>query len=117
MLRLLADENFNGYVTRGLLRHRPEMVIVRTQDVGLSEADDPTILAWAAEHDYILLTHDRATMPEFAYDRVAAGEAMPRLFVLHDRIAVREAIDELLLLDELTEQAEWAQMVVYLPLD
>ena len=117
MLRLLADENFNGYITRGLLRRRPQLALVRSQDVGLGEADDPTILAWAAEHDYIVLTHDRATMPDFAYDRVAEGEAMPGLFVLHDRIAVREAIDELLLLDELTEQGEWSEMIVYLPLD
>ncbi len=44
MLRLLADENFNGYIIRGLLYRRPDLALVRVQDVGLGEADDPTIL-------------------------------------------------------------------------
>ena len=55
MLRLLTDENFNGYIVRGLQRRRPALELVRVQDVGLGEADDPTILEWAAVHDYILL--------------------------------------------------------------
>ncbi len=37
MLNLLADENFNGYIVRGLLRHRPALALVRVQDVGLGE--------------------------------------------------------------------------------
>ncbi len=49
MLRLAADENFNGNIVRGLLRRRPDLDIVRIQDVGLAGADDPAILAWAAE--------------------------------------------------------------------
>lgn len=48
MLRLLADENFNGSIIRGLLRRKPKLDVVRVQDVGLSGADDCTVLAWAA---------------------------------------------------------------------
>ena len=36
MLRLAADENFNGDMIRGLLRRSPSLDIVRVQDVGLS---------------------------------------------------------------------------------
>lgn len=39
MLRLLADENFNNNIVRGLLRRKPDLDIVRVQDVGLSGAD------------------------------------------------------------------------------
>lgn len=116
MFRLLADENFNGYIVRGLLRRRPGLELVRVQDVGLAKTDDPAILAWAAVHDYILVTHDRATVPEYAYDRVAAGERMPGVFLLNDRMPPRQAIDELLLLDECSEPEEWNSLVVYLPL-
>ena len=35
MLRLAADENFNGDIVRGLLRRNPKLDIVRVQDVGL----------------------------------------------------------------------------------
>ena len=57
MLRLLVDENFNGDIVRGLLLRRPDLDLVRVQDVEYEEAEDPTILAWAAENDRILLTH------------------------------------------------------------
>lgn len=38
MLRLLADENFNGDIVRGLLLREPDLDIVRVQDVGLIDA-------------------------------------------------------------------------------
>jgi predicted nuclease of predicted toxin-antitoxin system len=116
VLRLLSDVNFNGDIVRGLLLRRPDLDLRRTQDVGLEEADDPAILEWAAVNDRILLTHDHATMPDFAYVRVVAGQPMPGVFVLNDHISIRQAINELLLVDACSEQAEWAGLVVYLPL-
>ena len=116
MLRLLSDENFNGDIVRGLLFRHPGLNLRRVQDVGLEKADDPTILEWAAANNRILLTHDRATMPDFAYARVVAGQPMPGVFILNDRIAVRQAIDELLLIEAGSQQVEWTDLVVYLPL-
>ena len=46
MLRLLADENFNGDIVRALLLRQPDLDIVRVQDVGLAGVVDPDILAW-----------------------------------------------------------------------
>jgi len=116
MLRLLADENFNGDIVRGLLLRQPDFDILRVQDAGLAGTDDPGILAWAAENDRIVLTHDRATMADYAYQRVTAGKSMPGMFVLNDRLPVGQAIDELLLMVACSEQAEWSGLVVYLPL-
>lgn len=116
MLRLLCDENFNGDILRGLLLRRAGLDLVRVQDAGLEGAEDPDVLTWAAEQNRILLTHDRATMPDFAYSRVVAGISMPGVFVLSDRLPVRQAIDELLLIDACSEQAEWAGVVLFLPL-
>ena len=116
MVRLASDENFNGDIVRGLRLRCPELDLVRVQDVGLEGADDPAVLAWAAENNRILLTHDRATMPDFAYARVVAGQPMAGVFVLNDRLPVRQAIDELLLVDAGSEQVEWVGRVLYLPL-
>ena len=49
MLRLIADENLNNGIVRGLLRRRPDLDIIRVQDAGLSAADDATVLEWAAQ--------------------------------------------------------------------
>jgi len=116
MLRLLADENFNGDIVRGLLLRQSDLDIVRVQDVDLSGADDPAVLAWAAANNRILLTHDRATMPDFAYARLAAGEGMAGVFILNDRFPVGQAIHEILLTVACSEQAEWSGRVVRLPL-
>jgi predicted nuclease of predicted toxin-antitoxin system len=83
-VKLLVDENFRGAIVRGLLRRRPELDLVRVPDVGLGAADDPTILAWSATEDRLVLTHDAATLIGYAYERVAAGQAMPGI------IAVRQ---------------------------
>jgi predicted nuclease of predicted toxin-antitoxin system len=49
VIRLLADENLNNNIVRGVRLRQPNIDLVRVQDVGLSGADDPTVLAWAAE--------------------------------------------------------------------
>jgi hypothetical protein len=76
MLLLAADENFNNDIVRGLLRRKPDLDIVRIQDVGLSGADDPTILEWAAQDGRVLLTHDASTITHYAYERVRAGKSI-----------------------------------------
>jgi len=116
MLRLLSDENFNGDIVRGLFLRQPTLDLLRVQDVGLRKVDDPAILDWAASNGRILLTHDRATMPDFAYERLSQGQQMSGLFVINDRMPVRQVIDELLLLLDCTEQDEWKGIVLYLPL-
>jgi Domain of unknown function (DUF5615) len=116
MLRLVSDENFNGDIVRGLLLRRPDLDIVRVQDVGLVGADDPDILEWAASEGRIPLTHDRKTVPRFAYGRARAGLPMAGVFVLSGRLPVGESIDELLLVAECSRPEEWTDRVEYLPL-
>jgi Domain of unknown function (DUF5615) len=48
-VRLLADENFDNRILARLRRRLPALDILRVQDVGLVGAEDPEILAWAAE--------------------------------------------------------------------
>jgi len=116
MLRLALDENFNNDIVRGLLRRRPEIDLVRVQDVGLSGADDPTILAWAAQEGRVLLTHDVSTVTRYAYDRVQAGKPMPGVFEVSRSAAIGAAIEDILLIVECSLEGEWEGQVRYLPL-
>ncbi len=116
MLKLVSDENFNGDILRGLYRRRPDLDIVRVQDVGLGAAHDPDVLAWAAVEGRILLTHDRETMPSFAYDRVRAGQPMPGVFLVSDLMPVGQAIDEILLAVECLPSEECQDLVRFFPL-
>ena len=48
--------------------------------MGSIEADDPTVLEWAALQGRAVQTHGVATMTNFAYERMQAGLPMPGLF-------------------------------------
>ena len=86
MIKLLTDENFDGDILRGMLRRMPDLDVIRVQDIGLSQTLDPIILAWAAANQRVLLTHDMKTVPDFANDRVRAGELMPGVFLVNDQM-------------------------------
>jgi predicted nuclease of predicted toxin-antitoxin system len=117
MLRLLADENFDHDLVRGVMRRRAGLDLTRAQSVGLSETDDPGILAWAAREQRIVLTHDVNTMTGFAIDRVTRGEPMTGLFIVHQEgAALSTIIEDLLLLDDCSDTSEWAGQILYLPL-
>ena len=116
MLRLAADENLNNSIVRGLLRRQPELDIVRIQDVGLSGADDPTVLEWAAREGRVLLTHDVSTITKYAYERVRAGQPMPGVFEVGRNVPIGRAIEDILLLAEYSFDDEWEGQVRYLPL-
>lgn len=115
-MRLLADENFNGSILRGLKRNIPELDIVRVQDTPLYKADDIAVLEFAARENRILLTHDVNTMNKFAYDRVSAAMPMPGILQVPSELAIGQAIEELTLIVLASEQTDWADKVTHLPL-
>lgn len=112
----LTDENFDGDILAGLRRQVERLDIVRVQDVGLRTADDPTILARAADESRVLVTHDLRTIPDVAYERVAAGQAMPGAFIVRKALPMAAAIAELAAVAGASEADEWHNQVVYLPL-
>ena len=116
MLRFVADENFNGAIVRGLLRQRPALDLVRVQDAGLSGINDPDLLAWAAREQRVVLTHDVTTLRQFAEDRVRRGLPMPGVFEVGEHLSIRETIEDLFLIAECSEDAEWEGQVRFLPL-
>lgn len=116
MVRFLADENFNNQIVRGVLRQSPDTDMVRVQDAGLSGANDPTVLAWAAQEKRVVLTHDVATMVTFAYERTKAELFMPGLFEVSRRVPVGLAIEEIILIDKCSFEGEWEGQVRFLPL-
>ena len=66
MLRLLIDQDLDHVILRGLLLRVPNLDVITAHQVGLSNAADPELLAWAAEHERIVVKHDRRTMPYHA---------------------------------------------------
>jgi Domain of unknown function (DUF5615) len=95
MLKLLADENFDNTILRGLLRRQSDIDIIRVQDTELYGANDPTVLAWAAQENRILLTHDVATITRYAYERIAKEQSMPLIQFGTDLLIINDGYNPL----------------------
>jgi len=115
MLTFLADEHFSHRVLRGIKLRSKNLDVVTSQTVGLDGASDPALLAWAAEQQRILLTHDRQTIPKHAYDRIRARLPMPGVVVVSDTAPVGEAIELVTLYLESGGAEEFDNQVIYLP--
>ena len=116
MFRFLADHNFNDKIVEGLRASPFQIDIVRARDVGLSRADDPSVLEWATMQNRIVLTHDRATMPLHARQRMNASHPLAGLFIISNQRPVGQVIQDMELIAACSEFDEWRNRVIYLPL-
>lgn len=116
MLRLVADENFDGRILRALQHQIPGLDVVRTQDTPLEGAADPDLLAWAAAEQRIVITHDLATLVGKAIERVVRGEVMPGVVAVKTGHSIGEAIADLELLILASRPEELDARIVFLPL-
>jgi hypothetical protein len=115
MLKLLADENLDNTIFRGLLRRRPNLDLVRIQDIGLSGVDDPTVLAWSAQENRVLLTHDVATITKYAYDRITEGLSMPGVIEISTSASIGRVIEDILLIIDCSVEGELEGQIHYIP--
>jgi hypothetical protein len=116
VISFLVDQNFNEDIVDSLTRRDATLEFTLVRDHDLAAADDPTILTWAAEHELVLLTHDRKTIPRFAYDRIAGGQSMPGVFAVSSDMPVGAAVEELLLAAHCLRPEECRDVVTYFPM-
>lgn len=116
MIKLLADENFDNTIIRGLQRRNPDVDITRVQDIGLSGEDDPVILEWAANEERVLLTHDVATITRYAYERLADNLDMPGVIEIPMDAPIGRVIEDLFILLECGTPKDLYGQIYYLPL-
>jgi hypothetical protein len=113
MLRAVSDENFDDDILRGLLLRNSAIDLVRMQDAGLRGIADPQLLEWCAGKNRVLLTHDRGTIPNYAYERVRLGLSMPGVFVVDLRGRIGAIVEELLYLMETSDSDGWKDQVLF----
>lgn len=116
-VRLLLDENFNNPIRVGLMRARPDLDMVRAQDVPeIYGKDDIILLEWAAQEGRILLTHDVRTVTAYARERVATGKPMPGVIEVNRSASVGTLVEEILLWLEASNPGELENQIVYVPI-
>jgi hypothetical protein len=116
MPRLLADENLDANLVRGLRRRIGGVDLLSVQALCLTGSDDPTVLAVAAEQGRVLVTQDVQTVTRFAFERVDAGLPMPGVIEVVAGASLGAVIDDLALVVESHDHGELEGQIIYLPL-
>jgi hypothetical protein len=116
VIRLVADENLNDFIVRGVLRRLPDLDILRIRDTEMRKASDVAVLEWAAAEGRVVLTHDVTTMTKHAYERLRAGKRLAGVFEIGQKVPVAVAIEEVILIAQCSLEDEWQGQVRYLPL-
>jgi len=115
-MRFLADENFNNTLLRALIKAAPNLDVIRVQDTEVYQANDPAVLEWAAKEGRILLTHDIRTMPKYVFERVQAGLPVSGIIEVKRDIPFQEAIDDLMVMIDAGNPADFENQVRYVPM-
>ena len=111
----MSDADFNEKILVGLIRRWPALDVERLRDLGMGGAIDPEVLAWAADADRIVLSHDKNTMPGHANRRLKSGLSFPGL-VLVPQTPIGAAIADLEILVRAGVRADFENQIVRLPL-
>ena len=116
MLRLLIDQDLDHVILRALLLRVQNLDVITAHQAGLSDASDPDLLAWAAEQERVVITHDRRTMPYHATSRIARAEKIAGIIIVSRQLPVSQVINDLEIIVSCSDMVEWENIVKHLPL-
>jgi Domain of unknown function (DUF5615) len=114
-VKFLADVNFDRRIVEGVLR-RESLVDFQTSDEAeLSGRNDLEVLEIAASLQRLLVTHDRKTMPK-AFGAFANNSQSFGVLVVPQKLNLRTAIEELLIIWALSDAEDWLNVISSIPL-
>jgi len=117
-LKYLIDENVNPIYPNQIKLREPEIVIkiVGESDTPRKSTLDPKILCWCEENNFVLVTNNRTSMPVHLSDHIAINRHIPGIFILNPNLSIGENIEELIIIALASEDNEYQDRIVYLPL-
>jgi hypothetical protein len=113
----LLDENVDPQLRAAMHRQHSEMVIWIIGDPGAPVRGtlDPQVLMWCEANDFSLVTNNRTSMPRHLHDHLDAGRHVPGIFTLSPDMPFGETVDELILIWEVSDPADYLDQIIYLP--
>ena len=114
--RDITAQNLDQRILRGLQLRVPGLMYAVVQETGLAEASDPALLEWAAQNQYVLVTHDRGTMLNAAHQRMRSEQRIAGLVIVKKELPLARAIEDLVLLLECSGERDTENQVVFIPL-
>ena len=113
-IKFLADENLRRAIVLGTLRREPTISFLHAFEVGAAQRSDLTVLKIAAAEGRVLVSHDVRTMPRYFLE-FTRQRSSPGLILVPQRLPISVTIDDLVLLWSASEDFEWVNRLLYLP--
>lgn len=114
-MNFLADENLSRRFVNALRRRNAKIDIVRVPEVGLVGKDDAAVLDWASEHNRILITKDRATIPPLVSERLATQTATPPILIIRPNAHLPSVLAMIEGLIQHTAPFSWSYPIRWIP--
>ena len=114
-IRFLADANFNQKTVSGLLLREPNIDFELPQNVIPEKMEDPQVLKLAAGRGRIIVTHHVRTIPNH-FSHFVADRLCPGVILVPKKMLIGAAIEDLLLIWQVSEAEEWINQMRRLPL-
>ncbi len=120
-LKFLLDEHLRGMLWKAVQDHNAaaatpiDLICVGDDPTLPLGSDDEIIVPWAAEHDRILITRDKSTIPDILEGHLQTGRTSPGVFILKNRTTVRAIIDYLELVAEAGTEEEFNDCIDWIP--
>ncbi|MEH2193326.1 MAG: DUF5615 family PIN-like protein [Nostoc sp.] len=117
-MRYLIDENVNPIYPNQIRLREPEIAIKVVGESGTPPKStlDPEILCWCEDNNFILVTNNRTSMPVHLADHIAVNHHVAGIFILNPNLSIGENIEELIIVALASEDDEYQDKIVYLPL-
>lgn len=117
-LNYLIDENVNPIYPNQIRRREPSVIVkvVGEPETPPKSTLDPEILCWCEQNRFVLVTNNRTSMPGHLEDHIALGRHVPGIFILNPNLGIGENLEELILAALASEDDEYQDRLVYLPL-
>jgi hypothetical protein len=113
--RFLADNDVDDAIIDGVVARGLGIEFGRVRDFRLDRATDDEVLAFAAQHEWIVLSHDVSSMTAAAYHRLRVGDPMNGLLLAHQRDPIGSTIDSLVVIWDGSDAERWIGVVQFLP--
>lgn len=114
-IKFQGDYDLKRAIINGVKRRQPAIDFQNADEANLRGVPDEDVLAYAANEGRILVSHDRRTMPDHFADFIV-NQNSPGLILIEQRLPIREAIEDLLLIWEASEAEEWINKLEFIPL-
>lgn len=118
MVKYLIDENLPPVYQNQLLLRKPDLVVWAIGDPGTPPKGtlDPEILRWCEQHQFILVTSNRRSMPVHLIEHLNENNHIPGIFVLRPKATIKQILDDLILIAAVDAQSDFCDRIVHIPL-